>query len=342
MPYNFADVDAAYDSFNQLAHAVTARNPPAPISKTLPHLLVTANLTSLQAAYDSLVDNFIAPLGPNIPPHIRVEKRKVAQTVAAEMCLSLLKLPPRFRAGGSHADLRFPPDGPASATAPGRPTALPRASLLHPAPPLESHAAAQPAAMRAAAPRSVLGRHVRFTRPLPRAFLALNPDPGAERVPHWTLGADPAAYDYAAAERAEEAAREMARLPEEERRERARRERASQRAAERESQRFEEMSQAERGLVALGSMGREEAGVGMRRGGTGSLLKSALEKGKALRESQRSQRESQIGSPVESQVAGMSSPTKIGGTLAMRPTLPQSLGLDSSQSLSHSGSRIRD
>jgi hypothetical protein len=189
--------------------------------------------------------------------------------------------------------------------------------------------------MRTAAPLSALGRHVRFTKPLPRAFRNLDAD-GGDRAPHWPLGVDPAAYDYAGAERAEEAAREAARLPEEERRARARRERASQRAAERESQRFEEMSQADRGLGALGSgSGISSGDVGMRKGGTGSLLKNALERGRALRESQRKQRESQ----VASQDAGVLSLSKIGGDMAMRTTLPTVL---ESQGSSQGGSQIGD
>jgi hypothetical protein len=90
--------------------------------------------------------------------------------------------------------------------------------------------------------------------------------------------------------------------------------------------------------LELGDSQREEDGQ-RGRGGAGSLLKSALERGRALRESQRaSQRESQIdsqgGSQLDSQMGDMSAPSQIGGAMAMRSTLLDSQGMGSSQSQS--------
>ncbi|KAF3043106.1 hypothetical protein E8E11_008085 [Didymella keratinophila] len=221
------DVDEASAKFQQLAtsQGTSVLRPVAAQSV----LRIPGNgQPSVANLYDTILEDWIAPLPTETPVPVRQAKERLARRIAAEVTLASTQLRPKEEEQHP-ASLPSLPSKPADLLSSSLPTPPP--SSVPPSSPLFPEAL-QP---RTSDPLSRLRRHLRIgdgssTTP------ANLPPTVSELLSHWQPGTDPSTYDWAATERAtrpDAGHGETQEQREEERKRKERRERRQRREDER-------------------------------------------------------------------------------------------------------------
>ena len=231
-----SDVDAASAKFQQLA--TSQGNNAFQVIAAQPVMHVPGNeQLSITNLYDTILEDWIAPLPAETPVPVRQAKERLARRVAAEVALASTQL--RLKEEEQHpTSLLSLPSKPADLLHSSFPT--PPQSSMPPSSPLFPEAL-QP---RTSDPLSRLRRHLRISADSPTTPL---PPSVSELLSHWQPGTDPSTYDWEATERAirpDTDDEEIQEQREEERKKKERRERRQRREDERLRAKTQASSQA--------------------------------------------------------------------------------------------------
>lgn len=228
-----ADIDEASAKFRQLA-ASQGTTILRPIAAQSTLRLPGNEQPSIARLYDTILEDWIAPLPTQTPVPVRQAKERLARRVAAEVTLASTKLQPkeeehpptRSSAPASLPVLPSKPVDPSSSSLPTPPqSSVPPSSPLFP----------ETLRSNTSDPLSRLRKHLKIDDNSSRTPTILPPSV-SELLSHWQLGTDPSTYDWEATERAirpdanDEESQEQR---EEERKKRERRERRQRREDER-------------------------------------------------------------------------------------------------------------
>lgn len=228
-----AEIDAASAKIRQLATSQdTTMLRPIAARSTL--RLPDNEEPSIANLYDTILENWIAPLPAQTPVPVRQAKERLARRVAAEVTLASTKLQPKEE---EHPSMRL-----------NAPVSLP----IHPSKAMDSLPSTLPTPPQSSVPPSspLFPETLRYNTndPLARLRKHLEVDDDSSRTPtilppsvselllHWQLGNNPSTYDWEATERAirpDANDEESQAQREEERKKRERRERRQRREDER-------------------------------------------------------------------------------------------------------------
>lgn len=195
-----SDVDEASAQVDQLFAEDNAQNAHLlrPIAPPRVLHLPEAEQSSIASLYDTILQDWIAPLPAEIPVPVRQAKERLARRVAAEVTLASTHLKPKSEdqpVVGSDASMSLPilPSKSADVLSPSLPT--PPQSSVPPSSPLVSEYLQPPTSD----PLSRLRKYLAVDDGSSMTTTTLPPSV-SELLSHWQPGTDPSTYDWEATE----------------------------------------------------------------------------------------------------------------------------------------------